>query len=293
VVDASVSILADAAQQKGLEIVTDVAPDVPFSAIGDPHRLRQILLNLAGNAIKFTERGRVEIKLSCENYDGRRARLRFAVTDTGIGIADEAKAQLFTRFTQVDSSVARKYGGSGLGLSISKQLVEIMGGTIGVDSTPGQGSTFWFMVDLPCSAAVAAADRPAAVETAVTGKKLKILLVDDVEMNRRLAALLLKSAGHSVDEADDGARAVDAVRRNVYDLVLMDVQMPGMDGYQATRLIRGLPGVGAHLPIVAMTANAMDEDIRRCRDVGMNGHVAKPVEKAELLRQVARWGAAA
>lgn len=290
VVDGTMSILAEAAQQKELAFVASIAPDVPDSLLGDPHRIRQVLLNLAGNAIKFTERGRVELKLSCERGSGERVRLRFAVQDTGIGIDAETRDRLFARFTQANPTVARKYGGSGLGLSICKQLVELMGGTIGIDSEPGRGSTFWFTVDLPRITARLPDSLPAAADPAPT-KKLRILLVDDVEMNRRLAAILLKGAGHSVDEADEGARAVDAARRNPYDLVLMDVQMPGMDGYQATQLIRALPGARGRLPILAMTANAMEEDIRRCRDVGMNGQVVKPVEKDDLLRQVARWGA--
>jgi CheY-like chemotaxis protein len=284
------SILAEAAEQKKLEFVASIAPDVPNSLLGDPHRIRQVLLNLVGNAIKFTERGRIELKLSCERGADERVRLRFTVQDTGMGIDAEARDRLFVRFTQADSTVSRKYGGSGLGLSICKQLVELMGGTIGADSEPGRGSTFWFTVDLPHSAARQPDSPPAAADLTLT-KKLRILLVDDIEMNRRLAAILLRGAGHSVDEADEGARAVDAARRNPYDLVLMDVQMPGMDGYQATQLIRALPGAKGRLPILAMTANAMAEDIRRCRDVGMNGQVVKPVEKDDLLRQVARWGA--
>jgi PAS domain S-box-containing protein len=292
IVDGALSLFSVAARAKGLRVTTAVSPDVPHCVIGDQNRLRQILLNLVGNAIKFTAAGQVSVTLSCEDDRGPIPRLRFEVADTGIGISPEARTHLFERFSQADASIARKYGGTGLGLSISKRLVELMGGEIGVDSTPGQGSTFWFTVALPRGEAPAG--NQAAAASADQGiKPRRILLVDDVETNRMLAALLLRRAGHVVDTANDGLTAIDAVSRNDYDLVLMDVQMPDMDGYEATSRIRAFRSDKRTIPIVAMTANAMEEDIRRCYDVGMNDCLSKPIDRTQLLSTVDRWGRAA
>lgn len=287
-VDGAISIVRETAARKGLALSSTVDPDVPPFVKGDTYRLRQVLLNLLGNAIKFTERGAVDLRVSSSGTVDGLVELRFAVRDTGVGIAPEVRDKLFDSFTQADSSIARKHGGSGLGLSISKRLVELMGGTIGVDSVPGQGSMFWFTVRMPRG--------EAPIEAAVTvpsepGTSYRILVVDDAEMNRRLATLMLKAAGHDVDTAASGAAAVEAVQTKTYDLVLMDLQMPGMDGYEATTRIRALPGAVARVPIVAMTANAMAEDVKQTLDAGMNDHVPKPIEKAALLRAVARWGA--
>jgi signal transduction histidine kinase/ActR/RegA family two-component response regulator len=291
VIDGVLSIVSDYARSKGLELSAQLAPEMTQFVLGDPHRLRQVVLNLVNNAIKFTEHGRVIVRAKSEGSDGERMRLRFEIEDSGIGISEEARARLFSRFVQADSSITRRFGGTGLGLSICKRLVELMGGSIGVDSQPGKGSTFWFTVSLPRGAApVAEAPMQAAI---AAGQPLKILLVDDAEMNRRLASLVLKSAGHTVDTANDGAAAVEAVRRNRYDVVLMDVQMPVMDGYEATAQIRTLTGDAHSVPIVAMTANAMEDEVRHCLAAGMNGHLAKPFEKSDLLRTVARWGRAA
>jgi len=288
VVDGALSIVAEAAHGKGVALAGTVAPGVPAFVIGDPHRLRQVLLNLVGNAIKFTERGRIDVRVGqTETFADGSVRLRFEVADTGIGIPAGAQARLFDSFTQADSSVARKYGGSGLGLSISKRLAELMGGDIGVDSKEGQGSTFWFTIRVPRGRAP---EEIAAVPAIPAGRPLRILLVDDAEMNRRLATFMLKSVGHAIDAVDGGAAALAAVQRTAYDLVLMDVQMPGIDGYEATARIRSLPGAAGRVPIVAMTANAMAEDVRRCLDAGMNGHIAKPIEKAALVAAVVRWG---
>lgn len=292
VIDGAVSILTDVAQQKDLSLSTHIAPDVPPMVRGDQHRLRQILLNLVNNAIKFTPHGRIDIRLSCMRQDDELAELGFEVQDTGVGISEDVQNRLFQPFTQADSSVSRKYGGSGLGLSISRRLVTLMGGEIGVRSAPGEGSTFWFRVVLPPSSNVVEI-QPGIPEITASDNKLRILLVEDVEVNRRIATLMLKAAGHTVDSVADGALAVDAVRTNAYDLVLMDLQMPGMDGYEATTRIRALDNDRKTVPILAMTANAMQDDVRRCREAGMNGHIAKPIEKATLLQAVSLWAPAA
>ncbi|MBV8537927.1 MAG: response regulator [Alphaproteobacteria bacterium] len=288
IVDGVVATLSETARAKGIGLTRLVADDVPPLAQGDPHRLRQILLNLAGNAVKFTASGHVEIRLSRCAAAEPAAGLRFEVEDTGIGIPAEVQSRLFVRFTQADSSVARKFGGTGLGLAISRSLVEAMGGRIGVTSAPNEGSTFWFTVELPV-AEVSPAAGSAAVWEPRAGRSLRILLVDDAEVNRRLAKIMLNSAGHVVDDVPDGAAAIDAVRENAYDLVLMDVQMPDMDGYEATRQILSLAKTSP--PIVAMTANAMPEDVERCYEAGMNGHIIKPIDRAGLLRAVTRWAA--
>jgi len=292
-VEDALSVMRHTASEKGLTVEARIAPGLPTMLVGDRHRLRQVLLNLLNNAIKFTERGgQIRMRLSCDGEGRDGVKLRFEVEDTGIGMSEEVQARLFNRFTQAESSTARKYGGTGLGLSISKRLVELMGGTIGVTSTPGRGSTFWFTVSLP-RAKAAQVPQPKPAESASPGAKLRILLVDDAEMNRRLAAIMLKGAGHTVDTADDGGAAIEAVQRQAYDLVLMDVQMPGIDGYEATARIRALPGAPRNVPIVAMSANVLEEDVRQCLAVGMNDHIAKPVERSRLLKAVARWAKAA
>jgi signal transduction histidine kinase/ActR/RegA family two-component response regulator len=285
VADEAVSILAEGARQKGVVLASAVAADVPPWIVGDAHRVRQVLLNLIGNAVKFTDRGRVDVRLSVAGQG--EPRLRCEVTDTGIGISDELRTKLFDRFTQGESSFARRFGGTGLGLAICKRLVELMGGTIGVDSAVGDGSSFWFTI--PILRGTAPTDEAPAATAGGTPAALRILVVDDAEMNRRLAMLLLRAAGHTVETAADGASAVAAVPGGAFNLILMDVQMPGIDGYEATRQIRRLPD-GAAVPVVAMTANAMPEDIQRCLDAGMDAHLSKPIEKAKLLDAVNQWG---
>ncbi len=287
-VDGVLSIVRESATAKNLELVSIIEPSVPQFVIGDDHRLRQVLLNLVGNAVKFTARGRVTVRVLSLSQDATRPSLRFEVEDTGEGITPEAQSRLFDRFVQADASVSRKFGGSGLGLSISKRLVELMGGTIGVDSTPGKGSVFWFCLDMKRATV---AENPAQLQSSVAGgAHIRILLVDDVEMNRRLVSLMLRGTGHAVETADSGAAAIDAVRTKDYDLVLMDIQMPDMDGYEATARIHALPGDNGLTPIVAMTANAMSEDVKRCLDAGMADHVAKPIEKTVLLNVIAKHG---
>ncbi|MBI1197109.1 MAG: response regulator [Phenylobacterium sp.] len=281
------AIVEPTAEAKGLALVVEVEArgdaDPEARLMLDETRLRQVLLNLLANAVKFTAEGRVGARLVLGPALGQ---MLFEVTDTGIGIAPEVRSRLFQRFSQADSSITRHYGGAGLGLAISKALVRIMGGDIGVESTPGQGSRFWVRLDAE-PAAVAASPEASADLVEAEARPARILLVDDHPMNRELGEALLVLAGCDVATADDGAAAVEAARHEVFDLILMDVHMPGMDGLTATRTIRALPGASAATPIVALSADARPEQIARCRAAGMKGHVAKPIHRERLLAAVA------
>ncbi len=285
------AIVRLAADQKGLELHTVVASAARGYALGDPDRVRQILLNLLGNAVKFTDRGsvRLTVKASGDAAGGRR--YTFTVSDTGIGIPDDRQRDLFQRFAQLE----RGRGGTGLGLAICRRLVELMGGEIGVESRPGEGSTFWFSLPLR-PAGAAEPDEPAgggpARPAEPTGQGARILLAEDLAMNRELAVAMLTKAGHHVDTVEDGAAALAAVQERVYDLVLMDVQMPVMDGLEATRRIRALPGPAGRIPVLALSAGVLAVEVERCRQAGMDEHLAKPLEKAKLLAAVERWAGA-
>lgn len=277
------AIVAPSAAAKGLALhVVVEAPDEAARFELDPGRLRQVLLNLLANAVKFTAGGEVTARLTIGPEPGA---LSFEVADTGIGIAPEVQARLFQRFSQADSSIGRNFGGTGLGLAISRALVTQMGGRIGVDSAPGEGARFWFTLTAPPAAfAAAAADRDAAQLDVAA----RVLLVDDHPMNRELGQTLLALAGCEVATADDGAQAVDAARNGHFDVILMDVHMPVMDGLAATRAIRTLPGPVGRTPIIALSADALPEQVARCRQAGMNDHVAKPIRGEELLAAVSR-----
>jgi signal transduction histidine kinase/CheY-like chemotaxis protein len=279
----AVALVAQAASAKGVTVQLASARDVPRSARGDGTRIRQVLLNLLGNAVKFTARGSVVLSVVATEC----GRVRFSVTDTGIGIPADRMDRLFARFSQADASTTRRYGGTGLGLAISKRLVELMGGTIGVQSTPGVGSTFWF--ELPLDEAAVPEARAAEGGAAAARRRGRILLAEDVAMNQALALAILRGAGHEVDVVENGRDAVDAVRRSSYDLVLMDMQMPVMDGIEAAAAIRALGGAGSGVPIVAVTANALQADLDRCRAAGMNDHVTKPLDGSLLLDRIERW----
>ena len=280
-----ISILRGYAGTKAIAIRLEIGDDVPARLVGDEARLRQVLLNLLNNAVKFTAQGGVTLRLERVGGTAAEETIRFDVVDTGIGIPPSQQHRLFERFSQVDRSIARRFGGTGLGLAICKKLVELMGGSIGVDSQAGMGSTFWFTVTLPRRA-----EAPAAAEADPASSRAgHILVVDDVELNQRLAVALLEAAGHTVDIVEDGALAVAAVARNAYDLVLMDVQMPGMDGVAATRAIRAASGRRSKVPIVAMTANVFPDQVRGFRDAGMDDHIGKPLSRIQLQRTVARW----
>ncbi|MCJ2054083.1 ATP-binding protein [Methylobacterium sp. J-070] len=285
-VDACVGIVGTSAAAKGLDLVVRIDDVVPGSLVGDSGRLRQILLNLLNNAVKFTPRGSVTVSLRHEGMSLAGDLIRFSVTDTGIGISPDRQERLFRRFSQADSSIRRDYGGTGLGLAISRRLVELMGGTIGLVSEAGRGSTFWFTLALPLASAVAAA---IPSRSSRRGRAGRILLVEDVEINRELACTVLRAAGHTVDFATDGIDAVRAVEAANYDLVLMDVQMPRLDGMMATRLIRCLPGSVAQVPVVALSANVLPDQVEAFRAAGMDDHFGKPFQPQELCDAVARW----
>jgi len=280
----TVSMLEPQAADKAVRIRALIDSAAPASVMGDVGRLRQVLLNLLSNAVKFTEGGSVTVSLICLDQDTFQPRVRVEVVDTGPGIAADKQAGLFNRFVQAGSSVSAHYGGTGLGLAISRQLITLMGGEIGVISQPGHGSTFWFELALPRGDAgeVAPESRDTDAPLRLDGKR--ILVVDDVELNRELMLALLGKYGCQISLAHDGAQAVAAARGEAFDLVLMDCQMPVMDGFAATRAIRSLDDQGRHLPIVALTASGQPEHLARCDAAGMNGHLTKPLDVAALER---------
>ncbi|KJB89837.1 hypothetical protein N826_15515, partial [Skermanella aerolata KACC 11604] len=273
------ALMAPAAEQKSLQLRIDLDPRLPCWLMGDSLRLRQVILNLLGNAVKFTERGSVTVTARPrECREGGRV-LVLEVADSGIGITAEAQAALFERFVQADGATARRYGGAGLGLAISRELAGLMGGDLVLSSQLGLGTTVTLtllldQVDPPARSLPAAAPAGAAAGPAPA----HILLVEDVPLNRELAVAILTGAGHRVDVAGNGQEAVEAARSRRYDLVLMDVQMPVMDGLAATRAIRRDEESRGHsaVPILALTAGVFPAQIEACRDAGMNGHLAKP-----------------
>ena len=294
VLESLLSLLGHKAEEKQLRLLIDVAPEVSsLTLLGDPFRLRQILVNLTGNALKFTDHGSITVRCALlqDRPDG--VLLRIEVVDTGIGITHAQQRHLFAAFEQADGTMTRKYGGTGLGLAISKRFVEMMGGEIGVSSAAGQGSTFWFTANLGKSgeAAVAA---PALARQSADERLLneyagtRILLAEDEPINQEVSCCLLEEVGLVVDLAEDGLRALELASQNSYALILMDMQMPRMNGVDATRAIRALPGY-AHTPILAMTANAFDEDRQVCLDAGMNDHLGKPVDPDTLFESLLKW----
>ena len=281
------------ATDKGLSLVVDYPYDRQGLVLGDVDRLRQVLTNLVGNAIKFTTSGEVRLGLQARGRDGR-VQLRFQVADSGIGIAADEIETLFKRFAQADGSISRRYGGTGLGLAISKRLIEAMDGSIEVWSELGHGSTFEVSVELPMAeAAVPAEPLPAAPARPAAGAgplpMVRILVAEDVPVNQELVRLMLAPLGCDLTVVSDGEQAVDAIAATAFDLVLMDMQMPVLDGLEATRLIRRLGGRAARTPIVALTANVLPEHIERCQRVGMDDHVAKPFVTEDLQSMVLKW----
>jgi PAS domain S-box-containing protein len=309
VIEQAASEFAPQARSKGLEFFFSIGPSLPEAAAGDPARLRQVLANLLGNAVKFTERGRIQLTAELVSQTGDESKVRFMVRDTGIGIPVEDRDRLFETFTQADDSNTRKYGGTGLGLAISKQLVELLGGEIGVASEPGTGSRFWFTVSFGTAANAEAAPQAmaplapppvakAGVHTSVnaarksasaTPQSMRILLAEDNEINQRITLRLLQKLGLAADAVVNGREAVEALEKQKYDLVLMDCQMPDMDGFEATAVIRSREGKSRHQTICALTANAMAGDRERCLAAGMDDYISKPIGLEKLRDALVRW----
>jgi signal transduction histidine kinase/CheY-like chemotaxis protein len=298
VIEEPVALFAGKAREKGLELTYAIDPGMSEVLIGDAARIRQILLNFVGNALKFTSRGKIHIEARAKRQTRRHELVRITVSDTGIGIPKSKHRRVFESFTQADGSTTRKYGGSGLGLTISRQLVDLMGGRIGVRSEVGVGSSFWMELNLekqkgnrqidsapadPCIDAGNCQDAPLP---------LRVLVAEDNEVNQKLLSHLLKSWNCEPFLVSTGKEAVEAVEYQSFDLVLMDVQMPVMDGFEATQAIRQKEAGGRRIPIVATTAHALQGDRDLCLFAGMDDYLSKPVRAAELLAVLHRWGGA-
>jgi PAS domain S-box-containing protein len=287
-VRAIAALMNEQASAKGLTLTVETRGEIA-PLLGDASRIRQVLLNFVSNAIKFTAEGGVTLTLIQQEADNDCGRMRVEVADTGIGVTPQQIEQLFERFTQADASVSRQYGGTGLGLAICRRTVELMGGTIGATSVPSQGSTFWFELVLPRTDALEA-ETEAEPETLDLEEPLRLLVVEDVAVNRELIMALLHPFDVAIETAENGEQALAMVQHQAFDLVLMDVQMPVMDGLAATRAIRALdlPRL-KRLPIIAMTANVLPDQVQKCLDAGMDDHLGKPIEPARLLAVLSEW----
>ncbi len=284
----TVELLRFRAQSKGIALELAFGSDLPDWCLGDPGRLRQVVINLLGNAIKFTLEGSVEMYAE----GGPEGRVRISVRDTGMGIPDDVRDQLFTPFSQADTSTSRRFGGSGLGLAISKRIVKLMGGEIGFDSTPDAGSTFWFSVSLPRTAPPEdwiAAGEALPEGTVLPSHASRILIAEDNPVNQLVVLEQLKSLGFAATAVSNGIEALAALEETDYDLVLMDCQMPEMDGYEATRRMRQKNGARWRVPVIALTAHAMRGDREKCLDAGMNDYIAKPFRVETLSQVLVRW----
>jgi CheY-like chemotaxis protein len=286
------SMLQERARARHLRFLIE-AESIPTRLLGDPTRLQQALINYAANAVKFSERGTVVLRVKVEEETSDNALIRFEVQDEGIGIDPAALPRLFTAFEQADNTTTRQYGGTGLGLVITRKLAQLMGGTAGAISTPGVGSTFWFTVRLKKAGLALRAEAALPGEDAETVLKRdyaghRILLAEDEPINREISLMMLDDVGQRVDVAQDGAEAVELATCNAYDLILMDIQMPNMDGLDATRAIRKLPH-GSRIPIIALTANAFSEDKARCFKAGMDDFVVRPVKQHVLFEILLKW----
>jgi PAS domain S-box-containing protein len=276
---------------KGLQLRTVLDPKTPEHVVGDVARLRQVLLNMLSNAVKFTQAGSVTVRASWKPDDGGGSgRLRLSVRDTGDGIPPDKVKRLFERFSQADVSINRTHGGTGLGLAISKGIVELMGGRIGVITRTGKGSTFWFEIPLEVAEPPAEASH---AETSIELPPLRLLVVDDTAVNRELVKLMLQPLGIQIEEADGGAEGVKAAVSRPYDLILMDVRMPGVDGLEATRVIRATSRFNRRIPILALTADVQPENTAACRSAGMDDVLSKPIVPQQLLGKIAEWAAKA
>jgi PAS domain S-box-containing protein len=292
VINEAAGLLRERAVAKSLQLDIDIV-NAQHPVRGDPLRIKQALLNYATNAIKFTDRGRIVLRVRAQEEFADAVLYRFEVEDTGIGIPDETLARLFSSFEQADNSTTRKYGGTGLGLAITRHLAELMGGQAGGESQVGKGSTFWFTARLEKRAALADSQAPAATALS-TGELLKlcigrrVLLVEDDAFNREVVKMLLEDVSITIDFAEDGVQALERVENTRYDLILMDIQMPQMNGLEATSRLRQLPN-GKTVPVVAMTANVFVEDREQCFAAGMNDFIAKPVKPDMFFAILARW----
>ena len=295
------NLIVDKATAKGLKLSIEVGPDVPDALVGDPLRLGQILINYGNNAVKFTERGEIQVRVERLEQGAQDVVLRCAVRDTGIGLSPEHRQRMFQSFHQADPSTSRQYGGTGLGLAIAARLADMMGGQVGVDSRLGEGSTFWFSArfGLAAAAAPTSADgglpvlaAPGGIDTIAPGtaeaRRARVLVVDDNEVNLLIAGEMLSYAGAEVHTAEDGVQALQRLQSETFDLVFMDMQMPVMDGLEATRRIRARTE-GPRVPIVAMTANALPADRERCLQAGMDDVITKPIDPDRLVAVVRRW----
>jgi CheY-like chemotaxis protein len=281
--DSILAMFRPQADAKGLTLAARCQADLGWVA-GDPARLRKIFFHFISNAVKFTDAGGIEARLSASGA-GEARRLRLEVEDTGVGVAKEARDTLFERFNQADASTTRRYGGPGLGLAITRRLAELMGGSVGYESRVGEGSTFWAEISAPAAAEAGPANEDAAADW-LAG--VKVLVVEDNATNRLVATRMLSQMGAEVTTAENGADGVAAIEQADFDLVFMDIQMPVMDGVEATRRIRALGGDKSQVPIVATTANVMPQQLETYRQSGINGVVAKPISPAALLAEVAR-----
>jgi len=284
-VEETLKMFALRAGEKGLELLCDLAPTLPEMVRGDSGRLRQIILNLVSNAIKFTDNGEVALKAELASREGDELTIRFTVSDTGIGIAQEKLESIFSPFTQADSSTTRKYGGTGLGLTISARLASMMGGGISVESEMGRGTRFCLLVRVGALAKTESDTIavPESLRDVTSRRELRILLVEDNRVNQAVASRILAKLGHMFVIANNGLEAIERLKQQAFDLVLMDVQMPEMDGIQATKVIREHEkSTHDHIPIIAMTAYAMAGDRARCLAAGMDGYVTKPINPEEV-----------
>ncbi len=285
----TVAIMRPAAAKKNIILKYKIERSVSEWLIGDEGRLRRVLLNLLGNAVKFTESGSISLSVQAGSSNGGDERIRFAVADTGVGIRPEQQNRLFKRFSQADPSVSRRHGGTGLGLAICKHLVELMDGEIGVVSEPGRGTTVWFTAHLPTTTEPAHGAAPEQPPADAGPGKARILVVDDIDANREIVGAYLEYTGYHVDAVGSAPEAFGLLARAPFDLVLMDIQMPDMDGITATKWIRALDSPIKNIPIIAMTGSVLPQQVKLFLEAGMNDHVGKPIERAKLYNKIWRW----